>query len=245
MRMFRAIAATVLIGAVCYAADRGGAVVEVKGSRRLALATFAEKVVMHPNRGYCFLDVPPCLLGLQFTAHEHKAPAAVSGTVVTAGLVYVCAEAGLTLESLGLDAGTWRRVGTVNAFAANRKYPFNVYEGRVLGDQAIALPVRDRWGVILAAKEIRGLAKFVPVAETTKPAGPAPASDEFGLLQQQLAARRPEDKVYRDAQALLAKQTLRREALLRESDRDPLDVVLRRTAALRAHLSARGAKLDG
>lgn len=230
MHVLPALAAAVLIGAVCHAADDGSAVVEVKGTRPLALATFAEKVVMHPNREYSFVDVPKCLLGLEFTAHQHKAPAAVSGTAATAGTAYVCAEASLTLESLGLDAAVWRRVGTVNASDANREFPFHVYEGTVQAGQVLSLPARDRWGVVLAAKEIKGLPKFVPVAESAKPVGPAPAPDEFTTLKQQIAAS-PQWNNER-----LAKEALRPEALILESDRTPVDIVWRRTWALVEHL---------
>ncbi|MBI5683652.1 MAG: hypothetical protein HZC54_01095 [Verrucomicrobia bacterium] len=201
---------------------------EVKGTKPLALGTFGAKTILSPNRDYYFADAPKCLLGLQFTAHLHKGPAAISGTVVASGAAYVCAEASLTLSSLGLDPATWRHVGTMNAIAVGKKFPFHIYEGKLQGDQAISLPTRDRWGVILAAKEIKGLAKFVPVA--AKPSVPAKPLDEFSELKRQIAER-PQWNNDR-----LTKEALRPEALLFPCDATPVDVVWRRTNALLDHL---------
>jgi hypothetical protein len=214
------------------------ATVEVKGSRPLALGTFGAKTVLSPNRDYHFADAPPCLIGMQFTAHLHKNPATVSGTVLTSGLVYVCAEAGLTLSALGLDAATWRRVGTMTAIAVGGKYPFHIYEGKVQGDQALSLPACDRWGVILAAKEIRGLAKFVPIVAAAKPAGPAAPPDEFASLKQQIAASAQWNN------ERLAKEALRQEALVLKSDRTPVDIAWRRTWALLNHLKTTSSAPD-
>ncbi|MCX7824021.1 MAG: hypothetical protein N2689_00495, partial [Verrucomicrobiae bacterium] len=230
MRTRLGLAIIAAICAVNQALGGGLATLELRGTKPLALGTFGPKTVLSPNRDYYFADAPEWLLGLQFTAHLHKDPAAVSGTVLSPGLIYVCAEASLKLESLGLDAATWRRVGTMNAIAAGGKYPFHIYEGKLLDDQAISVPVRDRWGVILAAKEIKGLDKFVPVVATAKPAKPAPPPDEFANLKQQIAAN-PQWNNER-----LAKEALRPEALILKSDRTPVDIVWRRTWALLNHL---------
>lgn len=73
------------------------------------------------------------------------------------------------------------------------------------------------------------------------------ATLEFLRLKEQLDARRPDDPAYRKRTERLAKETLRPEALLLESDRDPVDVVLRRTQALLDDLTRnQGAKnLEG
>jgi len=55
---------------------------------------------------------------------------------------------------------------------------------------------------------------------------------EYALLNKQLQQRKPGDKQYDACQKRLQKETWHPEALLLESDRDPLDVVLRRTQAL-------------
>jgi hypothetical protein len=59
----------------------------------------------------------------------------------------------------------------------------------------------------------------------------------FAELEKQLRSRRPGDGNYRRRQEILASQVARRDALLLDGDRDPLDVVLRRTGALLANLT--------
>ena len=59
---------------------------------------------------------------------------------------------------------------------------------------------------------------------------------EFCQLQRQIAEHREEA---RERRALLTSQVLRPDALIRDNDRDPLDIVLRRTRALLADLNRR------
>jgi hypothetical protein len=73
-------------------------------------------------------------------------------------------------------------------------------------------------------------------AQNAQPASAAAATDpvsmEFTALAKQLAARKPADAAYQKQQARLATEVRHPQSLLRDNDRDPLDVVLRRTAAL-------------
>jgi len=70
-----------------------------------------------------------------------------------------------------------------------------------------------------------------------EPASLSAVSREYNELARQLAARKPSDGTYRKAQERLAAEVRKPESLLLDGDRDPLDVVLRRTAALLADIA--------
>ncbi len=77
--------------------------------------------------------------------------------------------------------------------------------------------------------------------------GNAPSSEiqrEYDLLKQQLAERQPGDAEYESCRARLQREAWNREALLQDGDRDPLDVVLRRTRALLNDLRRMDSRLD-
>lgn len=211
------------------------AALETKGNRPLSLGTLADGSPVHPNRGYRFADVPKIISGLRFTAHEHKAPAAVSCKAASAGRAYICLALETSVEQLGLDPAAWRQVGSIGVLAAGKKYPFGVYEAELSEGQTFALPAKDRWGAMLISREIRGPTEFVAVDADAGRAEDVPP-DEFSQLQQQIGQRRAGDEAWQRAQSTLAAQVVRPDALLMESDRDPLDVVLRRTGALLADL---------
>lgn len=229
----------IVLISVCLDADRSInaaelAILETRGDRPLQIGTVDAGLPVHPNRGYVFADVPECLRGLKFTAHQHKAPASVSCKSLSAGRIYLCVEAGVTLESLGIEPAAWRRAGDASVLAVGRRFPFAIYEAEVGKGQAFELPAKDRWGAMLISKEIRGPGEFITAAETGEAVG-AP-HDEFSDLKQQLERRKIGDEGWHRAQSTLEAQAVRRDALLWESDRDPLDIVLRRTAALLADL---------
>ena len=200
------------------------ATLEVKGSKPLAMGTFSKPAVIHPNRDYVFAAAPACLAGLRFTAHTHKSPAAVTCTAKTPGRVYLCLSAETKLDALGLKPADWQPAGKMDAMAVGRKFPWNVYQADLREGQTLSLPVRDRWGAILAAKEIKGLGAFVPVAAKT--AAPAKPLDEFAELKRQMAERS------QWSTARLEKEALRPEALFFAADATPVDVIWRRTNAL-------------
>ena len=61
-------------------------------------------------------------------------------------------------------------------------------------------------------------------------------TQEFKHIQKQLADRKPDDRVYQNAQKRLREESHTLDALIHPCDRDPLDIVLRRTNALITHL---------
>jgi len=213
-------------------AGQAGAVVGVEGSRPMALGTLTEGAAIHPNREYTFVKVPKFLHGLQFTSHEHKNTGGFTCTVRTGGIVYLCLQSPATPQGLKLE-DDWQACGQMDTLINGRSYPWRVYRLSVAAGRKLKLPAPDRWGAVVAAKKIDGLKLAKPVRRRGSGRGaPAVPPDEYGQLAADIANRGWFEKI--------ARQALRREALILATDRDPADVVLRRTAALLADLTARG-----
>jgi len=73
---------------------------------------------------------------------------------------------------------------------------------------------------------------------------PSESQREYDLLRQRLAERQPGDAEYESCRVRLQREAWNREALLQDSDRDPLDVVLRRMRALLNDLRRMDSRLD-
>ena len=233
------LAAVGILGAVVVpmglAAGSGGpAVLTVQPTRPVALGTFGDGVAIHPNRDYTFARVPDELKGLQFTSHEHKATGGYTCTVKSAGTVYLCLQKPATPKGLKL-AEAWEPRGRMDTVINGRSYPWGIWRLAVAAGQTLKIPAPDRWGAVLAAKRIENLKPAPPRPKgrsrpNAKP-DPATPADEFGWLARDIANRKWHAKI--------ADQAFCEQALILPSDRDPADVVLRRTAALLADLTAR------
>jgi len=219
-----------VLGAAGARAAEGGAAVAVKGTRPLAVATFAEGAAIHPNREYAFTRVPPFLKGLRFTSHEHKSTAIVSCEVKAPGVLYLCLQQPATPQGLKLP-GDWKLAGRIDTVIGGRSYPWGVYRLDVRAGRKLTIPSPDRWGAVVAARKIDGLKAFAATGRGTRPrAVPAAAPDEYGRLAADIANRRWFERI--------ADQAFHAQALILPADRDPADVVLRRTAALLADITA-------
>ncbi len=214
------------------AGDGGGAVVSVEGTRPLAVAAMGENAYIHPNRDYTFVKVPESIRGWAFTSHEHKGPARLTCRVKAAGQVYLCLQKPATPQSMKL-AGKWEACGSMDTVIRGRSYPWTIYRTDVKAGDKLTIPSPDRWGAVLAVKKIDGL-KTVAAARVKpkrRPARSAAPADEYAQLAGDIRNRAWFNKI--------AKQVVRKDALILASDRDPLDVVLRRTEALLRDLTAR------
>ena len=226
------LAAVAIRGAVLppmgLAAGGGGpAVLAVQPTRPVALGTFGDGVAIHPNRDYTFGKVPDELKGLQFTSHEHKAPGGYTCTVKSAGTVYLCLQKPATPKGLKL-AEAWEPRGRMDTVINGRSYPWGIWRLAAAAGQTLKIPAPDRWGAVLAAKRIENLKPAPPRPKgrsrpNAKP-DPATPADEFGWLARDIANRKWHAKI--------ADQAFDKRALILPADRDPADVVLRRTAAL-------------
>lgn len=215
------------IGSVTWAAP---AALKVDGPKSVVEGRFARPTLIHPNRDFLFASPFSELVGLTYTAQQHKNPATFHCSVVRPGRVYLCLAQPTKPENVGLDAERWQLTGTMDADAVKAKYRWNVYAAEMAQGERFTVRSADRWGSLVAAGEIRGLPPFVSVAARAEPARPL---DEFAELARQIADASNWD---RDR---LRKESLRTDALILESDRTPVDVVYRRTLALLAHLQNR------
>ena len=236
------IVATALIAAWQPARRAGGAeqaartetaVLSVRASGPLAVATMREGAAIHPNRDYAFTRVPDFLRGLSFTSHNHKNPAGVSCKAEQGGTVYLCLQAPATPAGLKL-ADPWRTCGRIDTVISGRNYPWTIWRAQVPAGWSLTVRSPDRWGAVLAVGKIDGLKTAARPAAPRRALPPGRSSaplDEYALLARDIANRAWFDRV--------ASQAFDARALILTSDRDPLDVVLRRTAALAADLAAR------
>jgi len=209
------------------------AVLSVRAVGALAKGIMGENAPIHPNRDYAFTRVPAFLRGAEFTSHMHKAPATVHYTAEKAGMVYLLLQSPATPGSLKI-AGRWEACGKMDTVIRGKNYPWGIWQARVGVGWLMTARPSDRWGTVVAARQITGLKAATKLA--LAPRAPAPrgkasgASDEYGYLQRDIANRGWFDRV--------APQAFSKEALILKTDRDPLDVVLRRTEALAGHLAA-------
>jgi hypothetical protein len=171
---------------------------------------------IHGNRAYVFQNVPPALLGLQYSAHEHRAPATLECEVRSGGRVYLLLGEGATVPEVP-GGPSWSPSGILQGTDANAVRAWTVYAADVATGRRFTLRSPNKWGAVLAAARLE-----LP---------PVPGTDaslvEYRLLQEQLA-KRPDDA----RQQRLQREALHPDALLYPTDRDPLAVVLRRTRSL-------------
>ncbi len=195
------------------------AVLEVWGDRPLGVETLKENVAIHSNREYQFVQIPDFLLNLAFTVHEHKNPATLNCQVKKSGIIYLALWEPTTPKQLGLKH-TWQSVGTMRGAGFQGPNTWTIYESTVQAGDTLIVKPPDRWGAVVISRQIKLDTGLIMLRK------------EYALLKKQLQQRRPGDKQYDACQKRLQKETWRPEALLLDSDRDPLDVVLRRTQAL-------------
>ncbi len=214
------------------AAGSAAAAVSVEGTRPLAVGTMGENAHINTNRDYSFVQVPEFLRGLQFTSHQHNTTAKLTCRVKAAGQVYLCLQKPATPQSMKL-AGKWQACGSMDTVISGRSYPWTIHRIDVKAGDKLTIPSPDRWGAVLAVKKIDGLKTVAPakVKPKRRPARSAAPADEYARLAGDIRNRAWFNKI--------AKQALRKDALILASDRDPLDVVLRRTEALLKDLAAR------
>jgi len=222
------------------------AVIEAQGSRPLTVGTLAPGARIHTNRDYAFDRVPEQFQGLQFTCGEHKAPGTITVTVKEPGALFVCMgegdpgkrESQPTIRAIKLDQ-EWQEAGHLTTIIGGREYDWGVHKLDVQAGTVLTMLPGNRWGTVVLARKIEGLSTAPAVVDAQPRKQPEPA-DEFDVIRSHIRARATWGN------ARLAGEALRPEALILETDRTPVDVVLRRTKALLDHLAgaAAGAPLS-
>ena len=216
-------AAAALLLCLCTLALAGDAAsLLVSGDGPLAVGELQVSALLHTNRDYSFGAFPDELKGLRYFLHQHKTPARLTVDVRTSGTVYLCLLEGPTPATLKLG-DVWQSVGKMHALALGRPYGGEVFRADVKAGRKLVVPSANKWGSILVAGKIEG-----PAAHSGGPAVPAsaPRAGEFGVSQRQIAASAKWNR------ERLGKEAFRKSALILESDRTPVDIVLRRTRAL-------------
>ena len=204
--------------------------ITVTSTKPVCSGRLSDGVLIHTNRNYTFTNVPKALHGLDYVLHEHRNPGALSIHVEVGGTLYVCLWEGASLEKLSLAAADWQKAFTLSVGNVNTD-PWHVYSGTVAKGQDLALPPLDRWGTVVFAGGITGPEQVVDVL----PASPHSLRSEFNLLAKHIQRhqkRTPELK------AKLHHEAFRPDALIHDSDRTPVDLVLRRTRALLSYLAS-------
>jgi len=205
------------------------ATVSISARGPLVAGTLGENAAIHTNRTYTFTKVPKFLRGLKFTSHQHNGPARYNCNIKTAGRLYVCLQKPLTPKAIKLP-GNWKQCGRMDTVIRGKNFPWTIFSIDAKIGQKFSLPSPDRWGAVIAVDKIDNL-KAAPVRARRSAPKRSPATpDEYGYLQSDIRNRKWFDRI--------AAQSLAKEALILESDRTPLDVVLRRTEALAACISS-------
>ena len=222
------------------------AVISATGNKPLRFDVLKEGAFMHTNRGYFFKQVPKSLHGLHHVLHQHKNAATVTVAVAKGGKVFLFLEGKDSPQSMKLT-GVWKIEGKMVGTDAGGDRRWTIYARQVDQGERFAIRSPDKWGAVVGAAEIRGLKKAengremvgsrLPLVSLATPFGPLPPKYEWTELTHLLAS----DKADGQRHARLAREVFHPEAMLRPSDRDPLDVVLRRTTALLADMR----RMDG
>ena len=171
---------------------------------------------INSNRPYVFSQVPAALIGLQYTAHEHKTPATLECEVRKAGRLHLLLGEGAALSAAG-GGLAWTMAGTFRGSDGGAVRDWVWYSAEVTAGARFTVRSPNKWGAVLVAAGF-GL----PAA-----GHPDAMAREYRLLKSQLA--KPPDAA---RQERLQREALNAAALLSAHDRDPLDVVLRRSQAL-------------
>ena len=215
--------------------------ITVQGNKKLAAGKMGERALVNSNRDYAFTKVPKCLQGLNYISHPHKESVSVSGSVKVGGRMYVCLTDGLTPASLKAP-GEWKEAGKMTGGDANGSNSWTVFQCDFTNGQKFAIGSAGKWGAVVVAGKVNAGKPLQTIAKASKAARKPSRSrgrasggtldDEFGLTASRLRARKAGGTHY----DRLAKEVFRKPALLFLEDRDPVDVVLRRTAALLADI---------
>ncbi|MBN1124487.1 MAG: hypothetical protein JXA82_05725 [Sedimentisphaerales bacterium] len=197
-------------------AEDSNAQITVSGNAPLDVQTMSMQAVIHPNRQYTFGDVPDALLGLQYLRHQHKNPAVLECKVEEAGLLVLCLWADTTPEKLKLP-GKWAPIGTMTESTGTDRW--SVFQTQVEAGMEFQMPVPDRWGAVLMARKIK-----LRVDRT---------SDQYDLVAEEILSMQSLTSERRNK---LRREALCPDSVILDSDRDPVDVILRRTKLLINHL---------
>jgi len=211
--------------------------ITLDSNNMLATGKMGENALVNANRDYAFTKVPKCIQGMAYISHNHKASVGYSGSVKVGGRMYLCLTDGLKPSNVGAS-GDWKPAGKMTGGDAKGSMPWTVYQCDFTNNQKFKIKSAGKWGAVMVAGKIEaGKNKLPTLAKARKAASRSRSharasggslDDEFGLIAGRLRVRKAGGEHY----DRLAAEVFRKPALLFTEDRDPVDVVLRRTTAL-------------
>jgi hypothetical protein len=208
-----------------------GATVSASSTRPMMKSTLREGSLINDNRNYTFVAVPKALIGVEFTLQSHRGAGSLHVVVDEGGDLFVALWNGAKPQDMGL-AGTWDVAGEIQVGNLSTR-PFTVFRTTVeQGDVLDAKPV-DQWGPVLLASQIDG--------PTTFKGEPDVPDSEYNVLKSQIARHHKRSPELKER---LQREALRPDALIHDADTTPTAIILRRTAALLAHVDGIHPNLD-
>ena len=211
------------------------AAVRVESTRPAAAGILVAGALINTNRPYTFATVPPTLSGLHYVVHAHKSPADLTLNVAEGGVIYILLWEPTDLANLRLQR-TLKHVAALPVGNIATE-PFHAFSLQVAAGESLTIPAPDRWGAVVAARQIAGLG----AVKRLLPPSPHGADAELHELTNQIARHRERSA---DLKAKLRRESLRPDALIHDDDRTPLSVILRRTLALAVYLQRMHPSLD-
>ena len=216
--------------------------ITVQNNGKLAIGKMGERALVNSNRDYAFTKVPKDLENLKYISHLHKASTSVACDVKIGGRVYICLTGGLKPSDLRAP-GNWKTAGKMTGGDANGTVSWTIFQSDVTNGQKFKLESAGKWGAVVVAGKIDSTKPLPTLAKARKASSRSRSrsrgrsaggslDDEFALLASHLIARKAGGEHYER----LAREVFRKPALLFVEDSDPVDVVLRRTAALLADI---------
>ena len=216
------LCASALVAAPEQNAVQEGAALQVTPSVRVLVKKLTKNALIHTNRGYRFREIPKQFLGLRAVRHAHKQPAALTCKALSDGPIWLALGEGATVkENEGVPS--WHVVARMKGTDGGAVRDWLIYQAAIKKDATFTITSPNKWGAVLLARELA-----VP---KTKASTHAVHDREYRYLQRQIA-KRPDAK----RRQRLAREAFHPQALIWDTDRDPLDVAIRRTQALLANL---------
>ncbi len=209
----------------------GATEISIQASKHVAASTLAKDKLIHSNRGYCYRQVPKELEGKHYLMHDHKAVSDLNVKVQKGGDLYICIFDGENTGNLksGIE---WKKISA--AITADSNNRLSLYKATVREGQSIRLPALNRWGTVVIADKISNVKQVA-----------AKGSPNNGTNSNTLYSNDTYDSLKKlitdydsgsEAQKRLAREAFNSQSLILSSDKNPVDVVLRRSYALLEHI---------
>jgi len=197
--------------------------ISIKPTKNIQVGVLETGSKLHGNRKYTYTKVADKFKKNQYILHSHKAPSDMKISVKQSGTLYLALSMGAKPDKAGLD-GSWKATGDTLATSVEKKNHFAVFSKEVKQGESFDVKSVNRWGSVLLAEKIVVDGKprdLVKNGRTT-----FDLANAFDRLRKEIA----DSKKWNMKR--LNNEVLRKDALILDSDKTPVDIILRRTKAL-------------